>query len=171
MKKKIVIICIIVVIASAVLFAAFYNNDDPMAWKTAGYDLSVPVLGEDGWYMVFEDDFNGTKLNEGIVFSEKYTGNKEIWTTSPHAIRWASNDEDKPEQACWWCPQMVEVKDSKAIIHSRYEENMYVTETVPLRDDSQAVLKQDLLRVITTAIKAPVILCFSHRHSDILNAG
>lgn len=123
MKKKIVIICIIVVIASAVLFAAFYNNDDPMAWKTAGYDLSVPVLGEDGWYMVFEDDFNGTKLNEGIVFSEKYTGNKEIWTTSPHAIRWASNDEDKPEQACWWCPQMVEVKDSKAIIHSRYEEN------------------------------------------------
>lgn len=98
------------------------KQDD--SWKSdEKYDLSLPVLNEDGWYLVFEDDFNGSSLNEGITFGEKYTGNKEIWTTSPHAIRWESNDEDKPEQACWWCPEMVEVKNSNLIIHSRYEEN------------------------------------------------
>ncbi len=29
----------------------------------------------------------------------------------------------KPEQACYWCPEMVEIKDSNAVIHSRFEEN------------------------------------------------
>lgn len=92
-------------------------------WKEKGYDLSVPVLGEGGWYMVFEDDFEGDSLNENIRFGEKYTGSREIWTTSPHAIRWESDDKDKRDQACWWCPEMVEVKNSNAVIHSRYEEN------------------------------------------------
>lgn len=87
------------------------------------YDLSLPVLNEDGWYLVFEDDFTGNSLNENITFGDRYNGNKEIWTTSPHAVRWNSNDEKKPEQGCWWCPNMVEVKDSNVIIHSRYEEN------------------------------------------------
>lgn len=90
-------------------------------WKDAGYDLSLPVLGQDGWYMVFEDEFEGDALNQNIQFGERYTGSKEIWTTSPHAIRWESNDADKPEQACWWCSEMVEVKDGNAIVHSRYE--------------------------------------------------
>ena len=49
--------------------------------------------------------------------------NTEIWTYSPHAIRWESNDKNKPEQACYWCPNMVEVKDSKLTVHSRYESN------------------------------------------------
>ncbi len=104
------------------LFGCSKKEDD--SWKTnEKYDLSVPVLNEDGWYMVFEDDFDGNALNEGITFGEKYTGNREIWITSPHAIRWASNDDNKPEQACWWCPEMVEVKNSNAVIHSRYEDN------------------------------------------------
>lgn len=94
-----------------------------LSWKTRGFDTSVPVLGEDGWYMVFEDNFDGTALNEGISFGEKYEGGREIWTTSPHAIRWESNDPEIPEQGCWWCPNMVEVKDGNAVIHSRYEEN------------------------------------------------
>lgn len=98
------------------------KNDD--SWKTdERYDLSVPVLNQDGWYLVFEDDFNGNVLNENIIFGDRYTGNREIWTTSPHAIRWASNNDSKPEQACWWCPEMVEIKDSNVIIHSRYEDN------------------------------------------------
>ena len=49
--------------------------------------------------------------------------NTEIWTYSPHAIRWESNDKNKPEQACYWCPNMMEVKDSKLTVHSRYESN------------------------------------------------
>lgn len=127
LNKKIMIIIavilVIAIIAAVTVAVVIKRKNDPNRWREQGYDLSVPVLGEDGWYMVFEDDFNGTSLNEGINFGEKYTGNKEIWTTSPHAIRWQSNDDSKPEQACWWCPEMVEVKDSKAIIHSRYEEN------------------------------------------------
>lgn len=92
------------------------------SWKKDIYDLSVPTLGKDGWYMVFEDDFNGDKLNQNINFGEKYEGNKDIWTTSPHAIRWESDNKNKPENGCWWCPNMVEVKDSNVIVHSRYEE-------------------------------------------------
>ncbi|MGN0447570.1 MAG: family 16 glycosylhydrolase [Acutalibacteraceae bacterium] len=123
MKKSLSIIITVALIAGGVFGFSAYMKRKPQTWKKAGYDLSVPVLGQDGWYMVFEDDFEGGKLNENIKFGKKYQGNREIWTTSPHAIRWASNDESKPEQACWWCPEMVEVKDSNAVIHSRYEEN------------------------------------------------
>ncbi len=97
------------------------KNDE--SWKEKGFDLSVPTLGENGWYMVFEDDFEGDGLNQNIRFGENYTGSREIWTTSPHAIRWESNDKDSPDHGCWWCPEMVEVKDSNAVIHSRYETN------------------------------------------------
>lgn len=123
MKKIIsVILACTVILGTAAIAGCSKKQDD--SWKTnEKYDLSVPVLNEDGWYLVFEDNFDGTSLNENITFGEKYTGNKKIWTTSPHAIRWESQDEDKPEQACWWCPTMVEVKDSNAIIHSRYEEH------------------------------------------------
>ncbi|MGN1419199.1 MAG: family 16 glycosylhydrolase [Acutalibacteraceae bacterium] len=102
-------------------FSGCSKDDD--SWKEKGYDLSVPVLGKDGWYLVFEDDFDGSKLNENIRFGEKYTGSREIWTTSPHAIRWKSDDKNKPEQECWWCPEMVTVENSNAVIHSRYEDN------------------------------------------------
>ena len=47
------------------------------SWKTnEKFDLSLPVLNSDGWYLVFEDDFEGTSLNENITFGEKYNGNK-----------------------------------------------------------------------------------------------
>lgn len=84
------------------------------------FDTSVPTLGENGWYKVFEDDFNGDGLNQNIDFGERYSGSKEIWTTSPHAIRWESNDEKHPEYACWWCPEMVEIRDSNLIVRSEY---------------------------------------------------
>lgn len=92
-------------------------------WKTQNYDLSLPKLGENGWYMVFQDDFDGNALNQNITFGEKYEGNKEIWTTSPHAIRWESDDSEIPEQSCWWCDELVEVKNGNAVIHARYEYN------------------------------------------------
>ncbi len=123
MKKYVLISLLIIAVICTALPAGCSKKEDD-SWKTnEKYDLSVPVLNEDGWYMVFEDDFDGNNLNEGITFGEKYTGNREIWTTSPHAIRWESDSKSKPEQACYWCPEMVEVKDSNAIIHSRYEDN------------------------------------------------
>lgn len=121
--KKFVYFLIIFVLALSIALLFGCSKKPDMSWKDKGYDLSVPVLGEDGWYMVFEDDFEGDSLNQNIIFGDRYDGNKEIWTTSPHAIRWESNDESKPEQACWWCPEMVEVKNSNAIIHSRYDNN------------------------------------------------
>lgn len=123
MKKYLCLLLIgVLMIGMVLLFGCSKKEDD--SWKTdEKYDLSVPVLNEDGWYMVFEDDFDGTALNEGIKFGERYTGSKDIWTTSPHAVRCESDDQKKPEQSSWWCPEMVEVKDSNAIIHSRYEEN------------------------------------------------
>ncbi len=124
--KKIFALITVSVLAAAVILCGCSKNtgkEDDDSWKNQDYDLSLPELNKDGWYMVFEDDFNGTKLNENIVFGERYKGSKEIWTTSPHAVRWQSDKKRKPEQACWWCPEMVEVKDSNAIIHSRYENN------------------------------------------------
>lgn len=118
-------ICILLAAAilSGLVMLSSCSKKQDNSWQEKGYDLSVPVLNEDGWYLVFEDDFDGSTLNENITFGERYNGNKEIWTTSPHAIRWKSDDENKPEQACWWCPEMVEVRDSNAIIHSRFEDN------------------------------------------------
>lgn len=128
MKKKIFRITALALVCPILfIFASCSPKEEAPedeSWKTnTKYDLSVPELNKDGWYLVFEDDFNGTKLNEGIKFGEKYTGNKEIWTTSPHAVRWETDNPKKPEQACYWCPEMVEVRDSNAIIHSRYEKN------------------------------------------------
>ncbi len=115
---------LIVITVGTVSASCSKSQKQDESWKTNDkYDLSVPVLGQDGWYLVFEDDFNGTSLNEDIKFGDTYTGNREIWTYSPHAIRWPSNDEDKPAQACYWCPETVEIRDSKLIVHSRYEDN------------------------------------------------
>lgn len=44
-----------------------------------GYDLFLPEPGKDGRYIVFEDGFSGTQLNERIEFGESYTGNQEIF--------------------------------------------------------------------------------------------
>lgn len=117
-----VFVCLILA-AVIVTVCLKHKNNAQESWKDMGFDLSLPTLGEDGWYMVFEDDFEGDALNQNIQFGERYRGAKEIWTTSLHAVRWESNDKNKPEQACWWCPETVEVKDSNVIIHARYEEN------------------------------------------------
>lgn len=123
MKKIIAIASAFCLTCGCLLFVGCAQKQPADDWKNKGYDLSLPTLGEDGWYMVFEDDFEGNSLNQNIKFGDQYKGNREIWTTSPHAIRWESNDTNKPEQACWWCPNMVEVKDGNVLIHSRYETN------------------------------------------------
>lgn len=157
------------VLSLAGLYGCSKKADE--GWKkNKKYDLSVPQLNKDGWYLVFEDDFNGNSLNEGIKFGEKYTGSKEIWTTSPHAIRWQSDRESKPEQACWWCPEMVEVKDSNVIIHSRYEENHTCDGDCPSAGRVlPAELKQGVLTAIIITIKEHRISSCFHRPSVILN--
>ena len=59
------------------------KKENPDSWKNEAYDLSLPTLGQDGWYLVFEDQFEGDGLNQNIQFGEQYKGNREIWTTSP----------------------------------------------------------------------------------------
>lgn len=71
-----------------------------------GHDLSLPVLGENGWYEVFSDNFDGDSLNS------------EIWTTSPHAIRWETQSSRHPEYSSYWCPDCVSVKDGCVEIKS-----------------------------------------------------
>ncbi len=132
MKKISGVLIMAIFLSSVALTAASCGNTRDTAWKTnEKYDLSLPEEGKDGWYLVFYDDFDGTKLNENITFGENYTGSREIWATSPHAIRWKSNDENKPENACYWCPEEVEINDSKLIVHSRYEENHTCFGTCP----------------------------------------
>lgn len=119
MKKFIcMLLCAALTLTAA--FSLVSCNDD---WKNDAYDLSLPVLGEDGWYLVFEDNFDGTSLNEGIIFGENYEGSREIWTTSPHAIRWESNDANKPEQNVYWCPAAVSVADGNLQIKSFYSDS------------------------------------------------
>lgn len=124
MKKTIsASIAVLLLLGSVLSFTSCTKKQDE-SWKTdESFDLSTPQVGKDGWYLVFEDDFEGNGLNQKIKFGENYHGSKEIWTTSPHAIRWASNDKNKPGQACYWCPEMIEVKDSNLIVHSRHESN------------------------------------------------
>lgn len=123
MKTKRVLSSVLAALMLFMLCSCGKSEAPDQSWREKGYDLSVPTLGKDGWYMVFEDEFNGTELNENIKFGKGYKGSREIWTTSPHAIRWESQDESKPGQACRWCPQMVEIKDGNAVIHSEYQSN------------------------------------------------
>lgn len=93
------------------------------SWDPARFDTTLPTLGQDGWYLVFEDNFDGSRLNENIVFGEQFSGNRQIWTTSPHAIRWESQNKNKPEQASYWCPDMVRVENGNVVITARYDDN------------------------------------------------
>lgn len=127
-KKKILTVGIVLAAVAVMLGCAVGGNGDD---GLSDFDTSVPTLGENGWYKVFEDDFNGDGLNQDIDFGERYSGSKEIWTTSPHAIRWESNKSKHPEYACWWCPEMVEVKDSNLIVHSEYQDDHVCSGSCP----------------------------------------
>lgn len=120
MKKSIALAACFVIIITAVFALVSCDGEK---WQNDAYDLSLPVLGKDGWHLVFEDGFDGSELNEGITFGENYDGNREIWTTSPHAIRYESNDMNKPEQNVYWCPDAVTVADGTLQIRSFYSEN------------------------------------------------
>ena len=93
-------------------------------WNDGSYDLSLPDIGkitatsgvsEEGWYLVFEDEFDKGDTNSSNLQSAL----NAIWTTSPEGVRWESNDKDKPEQACYWCADMVSVADGYVTVRSQ----------------------------------------------------
>ena len=65
---------------TALLVAGCSKGKQDESWKeNTDYDLSVPTLGQDGWYLVFQDDFEGDGLNQNIQFGDNYTGSKEMF--------------------------------------------------------------------------------------------
>ena len=113
MKRKIMVLIAAVCLAAviSVTFAACARGE----WNDGSYDLSLPDfsavtadsgVGEDGWYLVFEDEFKGdsessglqSALNASTVFGEVYkrknpdlfengSVKRGIWTTSPEGVR------------------------------------------------------------------------------------
>lgn len=116
-------ICCIVLLTTLFAFSFALVGCKNQSWDPSQFDTSLPELGKDGWYMVFEDNFDSAALNQNINFGDSYPGNKEIWTTSPHAIRWESQDKDKPQQSSYWCSDMVKVENGNAVITSKYDDN------------------------------------------------
>lgn len=64
---------------TALLVAGCSKGKQDESWKeNTDYDLSVPTLGQDGWYLVFQDDFEGDGLNQNIQFGDNYTGSFDL---------------------------------------------------------------------------------------------
>lgn len=64
---------------TALLVAGCSKGKQDESWKeNTDYDLSVPTLGQDGWYLVFQDDFEGDRLNQNIQFGDNYTGSFDL---------------------------------------------------------------------------------------------
>lgn len=136
-RTAIAVICLLLTVAVVTACLTACSNE---TWDPTKFDLSLPdftqedVVSENGWYLVMQDDFNGSALNESTVFGARFrqdnpdlfdeSGNiKEgIWTTSPEGLRWESNDADKPEQACYWCKDMVSVADGYVTVSAKQEE-------------------------------------------------
>lgn len=157
---------------TALLVAGCSKGKQDESWKeNTDYDLSVPTLGQDGWYLVFQDDFEGDGLNQNIQFGDNYTGSKEIWTTSPHAVRWQSQDKKHPDKACYWCPTMVEVKDSNLIIHSRHETNHSCDGDCPAAGRFTGGIEPAASTATTITTRAQRTNCSFPRRSATLSAG
>lgn len=99
-KALIVALTLCVTICSV----ACQKRDDE-SWKTnPKYDLTLPTLGGD-WYETLFDDFLGTELNS------------ELWTTSPHGLRWESQKKDTI-YTNYWCDDMVTVNNGIVEVRS-----------------------------------------------------
>lgn len=113
MKKKIFTLLTMAAVLSAFLVGC---TSSATTWDKTGFDLTLPTDGQDGWYTTLSDDFDGDSLNT------------DIWTYSPHAVRWNSQSASKPNQTNYWCPAMVAVKNGNVEITS-YETTSHVCPT------------------------------------------
>lgn len=69
-----------------------------------------------GWYPTLIDNFgcNGD-------YAETNGLNPQIWTTSPHGLRWGSNVKNHPEYTNYWCDRMVSTtSDGNALVRAEY---------------------------------------------------
>ncbi|MDR2047236.1 MAG: glycoside hydrolase family 16 protein [Clostridiales bacterium] len=126
MKKKALIVSIaaimtaiaaVVVLTSPYLWFDLSKADKSLPnFATAG--LGVENANGEGWYLVFSDEFEGSRLNsgEGLVSSV----GTEIWTTSPHGLRKATSVKGDTEglNSSYWCPSMVTLNDGKVEIRA-----------------------------------------------------
>lgn len=60
MKKIIALIAVFATVTTVALCFTSCSKKQDDSWKAnEKYDLSLPTLNKDGWYLVFEDDFDG----------------------------------------------------------------------------------------------------------------
>ncbi len=80
---------------------------------TDGEDKTV---NKEGWYATLIDDFDVTyDGNSGL--------NPQVWTTSRHDVRWASQSKSHPEYANYWCSEMVSVENGIVKVKAEYDDN------------------------------------------------
>ncbi|MDE7216234.1 MAG: glycoside hydrolase family 16 protein [Clostridia bacterium] len=70
----------------------------------------------EGWYATLIDNFD-------VVHDSESGLNPEIWTTSRHDLRWASQSKKHPECSNYWCSKAVSVEDGKARVRAYYDED------------------------------------------------
>lgn len=120
MKKKFLFLAVSVVLLVSLTFGLVACTSKE-SWDAKHYDTSLPDFSKvgkgeenansDGWYEVFTDNFEGDTLNS------------DIWTYSPHAVRWETQKEGKENYSSYWCPDMVSVKDGKVEVLSEERTN------------------------------------------------
>lgn len=98
----------------------FFGYDEGVDGDRAAVEAKLAADGiaatEDGWYPTLIDNFD-----YNADYADNMGLDPEIWTSSVHGVRWASQDDKHPEYACYWCPEMVSVSaDGHAVIRSEY---------------------------------------------------
>lgn len=68
----------------------------------------------EGWYATLIDNFD-------VVYTENSGLNPQIWATSRHDVRWASQKKSHPEYANYWCSEMVSVVDGVVKVKAEYD--------------------------------------------------
>lgn len=119
MKKKLILLAAFIM-SICMILAGCSNLHTDTKWKTdKSYDTTLPDLanaGESaenandaGWYATLIDNFDYKNVAE--------MEESGIWTTSPHAIRWESNN-NKDYENNYWCPDMVSFNNGMVEIKS-----------------------------------------------------
>lgn len=87
---------------------------DGLSTENTVYSGGDKNTNGEGWYATLVDNFDKKY--------ESSTGlNPQIWTTSRHDVRWASQKKNHPEYSNYWCDSMVSVEDGSAVIKAQYD--------------------------------------------------
>ncbi len=134
MKK--VWICVFGVAIVACMLFGGCTNTHAEAFQYNGFETALPDLSgltsdnyvadetekekanAAGWYPTLIDNFDYTP-----DYASNHGLNPEIWTTSPHGLRWASNSKSHPEYTNYWCDDLVSVTaDGYAVVRAEYRQ-------------------------------------------------